>query len=158
VTKKKIPKLDVEFASDDGNLYFLSLLEYRRENYLTVIDNITSDEVSAYVLDFAQSEKIDVKALISVITLWFYKGSYEHPLSFEFSRLGLTPMTNRIYKTFELPHVTRIVGNDFRYDFETAPKIRRRRATSMPSGNEVYLKRTPTNFEGVLEFPTRQLK
>lgn len=142
MAKKKIPSLIVEFASDSGNLYYLSVIEYRRQNYLAIIDNITSEEIGAYVLDFAQQEKLDLQTLMSVITYWFYRGSHQYPLSFEFSRLGITPAANRIYKTFELAHVTRLIGYDFRYDFESPPKVRRRRVSLIPAGTEVRLKRS----------------
>jgi hypothetical protein len=142
LAKKKVPSLIVEFASDSGNLYYLSVLEYRRQNYLCIIDNISSEEIGAYVLDFAQQEKLDLKQLMSLITYWFYRGSGTYPLSFEFSRLGITPATNRIYKTFELAHVTRLIGHDFRYDFESPPKVRRRRVSLIPAGTEVRLKRS----------------
>lgn len=142
MAKKRIPSLIVEFASDSGNLYYLSVIEYRRQNYLCIIDNISSEEIGAYVLDFAPQEKIDLKQLMTVITYWFYRGSYSYPLSFEFSRLGITPAANRIYKTFELAHVTRLIGHDFRYDFESPPKIRRRRVSLIPAGTEIRLKRS----------------
>ncbi len=145
MAKKKVPNLIVEFASDSGNMFFLTVLEYRRQNYLAIIDNVTSEEVGAYVLDYAQQERLDLRQLMSVITLWFYRGSGKYPLSFEFSRLGMSPMTNRIYKTFELPHVTRLIGNDFRFDLETPPKIRRRRVSLIPAGTEVRLKRSSSD-------------
>ena len=144
MAKKRIPNLIVEFASDSGNLHYLSVIEYRRENFLVIVDNITSEEIGAYVLDHAQQERIDLKSLMSAITYWFYRGSDSYPLSFEFSRLGITPATNRIYKTFELSHVTRLIGKDFRYDFEAAPKIRRRRANKIPAGTEIHLRRSTT--------------
>lgn len=140
----------VEFASDSGNLYFLTVLEYRRQNYLAIIDNVTSEEIGAYVLDFAQQERLDLRQLLNVITLWFYRGSDKYPLSFEFSRLGMTPMTNRIYKTFELPHVTRLIGNDFRFDLETPPKVRRRRVSLIPAGTEIRLKRSSSDRTALL--------
>ena len=142
MAKKKIPSLIVEYASDNGNLYFLSVLEYRRENYLVIIDNISSEEIGAYVLDYAQQEKLDLRQLLSLVTYWFYRGSSRYPLSFEFSRLGITAATNRIYKTFELAHVTRLIGVDFRFDFESPPKVRRRRVNLIPAGTEIRLKRS----------------
>lgn len=142
MAKRKIPNLIVEFASDTGNLHYLSVIEYRRQNYLVVVDNITSEEVGAYVLDFAQQEKIDLRALMEVITTWFYRGSHTYPLSFEFSRLGIAGLTTRIYKTFELTHVTRLIGFDFRFDMETPPKVKRRRVSLIPAGTEIRLKRS----------------
>ena len=149
--KKKIPGLVVERAEDQGNYYFLSVLEYRRENYLVVVDNISDDEVTAFVLDFAQQEGIDLKQLMSVITLWFYRGAHHYPLSFEFSRLGIAHRTNRIFKTFELAHVTRLIGKDFVFDLLEPPKVRRRRVNKIPAGVEVRLKRSSEARQTVLE-------
>ena len=141
MSKKKIPNLVVERAEDQGNYFFLSVLEFRKENYLVIVDNITEEAVGAYVLDFAQQEGIELKQLISVVTEWFYRGSYKYPLSFELSRRGMAMHTNRIYKNFELAHVTRLIGNDFKYDLAAPPKIKRRRVSMIPAGVEVKLKK-----------------
>ena len=141
MAKKRIPNLIVEKASDSGNYFYLSVLEYRKENYLVIVDNVTEDGVGAYVLDFANQEGIDLRSLISVVTTWFYRASFKYPLSFEFSRLGMAPHTNRIYKNFELAHVTRLIGNDFKYDLEAAPKIKRRRVNMIPAGVEIHLRK-----------------
>jgi len=141
MAKRKVPGLIVERAEDQGNYYFLSVLEYRRENYLVIVDNITDEEVGAYVLDYAQQEGMNLRDLISIVTLWFYRGSNRYPLSFEFSRLGISPATNRIYKTFELAHVTRLIGKDFRFDLHSVPKVKRRRVNKIPAGVEIKLKR-----------------
>ena len=142
MSKKRIPDLFIERAEDRGNFFYLSVLEYRKENYLVVVDNITNDELGAYVLDYAQQEGIQVKDLLSVITFWFYLGGYQYPLSFEFSRLGISDRTNRIYKTFELAHVTRLIGKDFRFDLLETPKVRRRRVSKIPAGFEIKLKKS----------------
>lgn len=140
MTKKKIPNLIIEPASDAGSLFYLSVLEYRSQQFIGVINNIDDDEIGMYVLDFAQQEKIDVKNLLSAITYWFYKSSYIHPLSIEFSILGLTPITNKIYRTFELAHVTRLVGNGFKFE-AVKPKVRRRRISAQSSTTEIRLKK-----------------
>lgn len=72
-------------------------------------------------------------------------------MSFEFSKLGLSTITNKIYKTFELPHVTRLIGHDFKYDFETPPKIRRRRVNLIPAGAEIRLKRNVQDLKALKE-------
>lgn len=142
MSKKRVPNLVVEFACDRGNFMFLSVIEYRKENYLVIIDNITDEGVGAYVLDFAQQEGLNLKQLISVITTWFYRASYRYPLSFEFSRLGMARHTNRIYKNFELAHVTRLIGNDFKYDLFAPPKVKRRRVSMIPAGVEIKLRKS----------------
>lgn len=140
MAKKQIPRLIIEPA-DTENFKFLSVLEYRKKDYLVVVDSITTDKVSAYVLDFASQEKINMEHLLSVIIDWFYKRSEKHPLSFEFSKLNLTSQVNKIYKSFELVNVTRLVGYDFKYSLIAAPKIKRRRITKIPAGVEISLKK-----------------
>jgi len=142
LSKKKIPDLFIERAEDRGNFFYVSVLEYKRENYLVVVDNIGTDELGAYVLDYAQQEGIRLKDLLTAVTFWFYRGSYNYPVSFEFSRLGISKYTNRIYKTFELAHVTRLIGKDFKYDLLSPPKVRRRRVSKIPAGFEIKLKKT----------------
>ena len=147
MSKKRIPTLVVERAEDQGNYFFLSVLEFRKENYLVIVDNVTEEGIGAYVLDFAQQEGIELKQLISVVTEWFYRGSFRYPLSFEFSRLGMAMHTNRIYKNFELAHVTRLIGNDFRYDLAAAPKVKRRRVSMIPAGVEIKLRKSSSNLQ-----------
>jgi hypothetical protein len=141
MAKKKIPNLIVEHVEDNGNYFFLSLIEHRNEKYLAVIDQVTDDSVGAYVLDFAKQEGLDMKDLMSLITLWFYKAHSKYPLSFEFSRMGVSTQTNKIYRTFELAHVTRVVGNDFRFNIQEEPKVKRRRVNKIPAGIEVRIKK-----------------
>ncbi len=141
MTKRRVPNLIVEYAEDQGNLFLLSVISYRKEEYLTVIDNVTDDEVTAYVLDFAQQEGIDLQLLLSVITRWFYSASHRYPLSFEFSRLGISSMTNRIHRTFETVHVSRLIGKDFRFNFDGPTKTKRRKANRIPAGVEIRLRK-----------------
>jgi hypothetical protein len=143
MAKKKIPNLIIEETPDTNNHFFLAVLEYRKEKYIVVVDNITEDSIGAYVLDLAKQEGLDSKQLLSLITEWFYRASYRYPLSFEFSRLGVAHLTNRIYKNFELAHVTRLIGNDFTFDLDSTPKIKRRRVSFIPAGVEVKLKKKP---------------
>lgn len=144
MAKRKIPSLIIERAEDSGNFFYLSVIEFRKENYLVIIDNITSQEIGAYVLDFAQQEGMNLQDLLTLITHWFYRAEAgtTYPLSFEFSRIGIAGRTNLIHKTFELAHVTRVIGKDFRFDFETLPKVKRRRVNRIPAGVEIKLKRS----------------
>lgn len=136
MSKRKIPSLIVENISDTGNLNMLSLLEHRREQYLVIVDNLTEDVVGAYVLDYARQEGIDLKTLIDVADEWVNAGA-KHPLSFEFSRLGLTEVSNRIFKTFDTAHVTRLVGRAFQFDVSSPPKVKKRRANQIASVVEI---------------------
>lgn len=141
MNKKSVPNLIVEYLTDTTNNFYLSVLEYRGEKMLVVIDNITQESVGAYVLDLARQEGLDTQQLLRVVTDWFYRSSGKYPLSFEFSRLGLSGLTNKIYRQFDTNCVTRLVGNDFTYRLNSAPRIKRRRVTKLPAGIEVRLSR-----------------
>jgi len=137
MSRKKIPPLPIEHVSDASNLHITSLLRYRDVNYLVIIDNITADEIHAYVLDACQTTKIDLKNFLTLAVTWFYKSSEMHPLSFEISKNGLTEILSPIYRTFDLCHVTRLVGAEFKYHFDEEPKIRRRRANFVKSPTDI---------------------
>lgn len=140
MAKKKIPELKVELVKDRGNLLYLALLEYKREVYLCIIDNIAPNEIGAYVLDYAEQESIPISELLSVATLWFYKSSEKHPLSVELAQKGLTEALAPIYKTFDATYVSRIVGNAFSYEGLSSSKVRRRRVIPIPEGVPIRLK------------------
>ncbi len=126
MAKKKIPNLIIEEVADAGNLHMLSMLEHRRNRYLVIVDNILEDELHAYVLDYAQQEGIDLNTFIKIAEGWVASGA-NHPLSFELSKLGYSSITQPIYKTFALAHVTRLVGRGFSIDLKTPIRIKRRR-------------------------------
>lgn len=149
MSKRKIPTLIIEHVSDRGNLHLLSMLEHRRDRYIVIVDNIDSENITAYVLDYAQQEGVDLSAFIQIAEEWLQKSNGEYPLSFELSRLGLTEATRRIYKTFDLAYVTRLVGRAFERDLTTPTRVRRRRATRVPTGVEVRPKASVIPFQPV---------
>lgn len=121
------------------------MLEHRRDRYLVIIDNISDEVITAYVLDYAQQEGVDLIAFINIAEEWLRDGG-GHPLSFELSRRGLTSAGRRIYKTFDLAYVTRLVGRSFSYDLTTPVRVRRRRASRVPAGVEIRPKATVLQY------------
>ena len=105
MAKKKIPPLVIENVKDRANLYYMSLIEYKRESYLAIIDNITTDEISAFILDFAHQEKVNMQNFLSIVNHWFYKSAHKHPLSFEIAKLGLTAQLSPLYKSFDINYL-----------------------------------------------------
>lgn len=142
MSKRKIPSLIIEHVSDKGNLHCLSILEHRRDRYLVIVDNIDDEIITAYVLDYAQQEGVDLETFINIAENWLSTSDGKYPLSFELSRLGLTSTARRIYKTFDLAYVTRLVGRGFTYDLLTPIRVRRRRASRVPAGVEIRPKAT----------------
>lgn len=142
MAKKKIPDLKIEHVNGSGALLYLALIEYKREEYLCIVDNIKPGEIDAYVLDYADQEKVNIKNFLQVVTQWFYAKSDIHPLSVELSRHGLTSWAAPIYRTFDSTYVSRIVGNGFSFDQMQKSKVKRRRVVPLPEGIEVILKKT----------------
>ena len=143
MTKKKIPPLIIEHFADTSNLCFISLIEYKRENYLSVIDNITDTELNAFILSHAKPEVIEAEDFLRFAVRWFYKSSGKYPLSFEFARLGLSNKIQPLYKTFDLGYVSRVVGKPFIFDnLNASTKIKRRRVVQVPEYVEIKFKKT----------------
>ena len=143
MTKKKIPPLIIEHFADTSNLCFISLIEYNRENYLGVIDNITDTELNAFILSHAKPEVIEAEDFLRFAVRWFYKSSGKYPLSFEFARLGLSNKIQPLYKTFDLSYVSRVVGKPFIFDnLNASTKIKRRRVVQVPEYVEIKFKKT----------------
>lgn len=142
MTKKKIPPLIVEHFADTSNLCFVSLIEYKREQYLGIIDNITDTELNAFILSHAKPEIINKEDFIRFAIRWFYKSSGKYPLSFEFAKLGLTERVHPLLKTFDLGYVSRVVGKPFIFDNLNAnTKIKRRRVVQVPEYVEITFKK-----------------
>lgn len=142
MSKKKIPPLIVEYFADTSNSCFISLIEYKRENYIGIIDNITDTELSAFILSHAKPEVLDVDEFLQFAVRWFYKSSKKYPLSFEFARLGLSKKIQPIYKTFDLGYVSRVIGQPFIFeDLNAGTKIKRRRVIQVPELVEIKFKK-----------------
>lgn len=142
MTKKKIPPLIIEHFADTSNLCFISLIEYKREQYLGIIDNITDSELNVFILSHAKSDVIEATDFLKFAIRWFYKSSGKYPLSFEFAKLGLSNRIEPIYKTFDLGYVSRIIGKPFIFDnLNTTTKIKRRRVVQVPEYVEIKFKK-----------------
>ena len=141
MAKKKIPELKIETVNDRGNFIYLALIEYKREEYLCIIDSVKQNEIGAYVLDYVEQQNIDLKSLLQLATHWFYSKSDIHPLSVELAKKGLTEWVGPIYRTFDTTYVTRIVGQAFKYENLDKNRVRRRRVVPIPEGIEIHIKR-----------------
>lgn len=139
--KKNVPPLVLEEVQASANYLYLTMIEYKKERYLVIIDNIQGSDVNAFVLDHAAAEGIDVKTILSISNLWYYRSSERYPLSFEFARLGIKDQVAPILRTFNLDHVTRMIGKIFVYDIDAKPKVKRKRANLIPSSVEIKLKK-----------------
>lgn len=137
----KAPPLIFESLEDPQNLQFLTLIEYKKIKYLSIIENVIEDEIQAYILDQLSAESVNQDWFLSVATIWFYGASDRYPLSFEFAKLGKSDVARKILKTFNLNSTSRVIGKLFTYPINSKPKIKRRKASFIPETNDVVFKR-----------------
>ena len=137
----KAPPLIFEVLEDVQNLQFLTLVEYKRVRYLTIIENVIDDEIHAYVLDQLSAEGINQEWFMSVATIWFYGASDKYPLSFEFAKINQSDVVRRVLKTFNLNSTSRVIGKLFTYPINVKPKVKRRKVNFIPETNDVIFKK-----------------
>ena len=142
MAKKKIPALHIEQVADRGNLLYLSLLEFRRQTYLCVIDNLGQEEITAYVLDLAEPAGVDLPAFLSFTTHWFYGRSDILPLSVALAQAGLTEAVAPLFRSFDTAYVSRIIGQTFVFNALKKAKVRRRRVIPLQEGIEIRFKQS----------------
>ena len=136
----KAPPLIFEELQNQSNLLFLTLLEFKKIRYLTIVENVVDSEIQAYILDNLAAEGIDQDWFLSVATKWFYSSSNRYPLSFEFAKLGKSDVVRKVLKTFSINSTSRIIGKLFMFDMNSKPKVKRRKVAVIPETIEIKLK------------------
>jgi hypothetical protein len=137
--RKKIPPLIIDNIEELDNLYLLSNIEYHRQNYTCIIDNITSNEIKAYTLDNKYKDLSNL--IITEAIYWFYNSSSKHSFSIHLAKQGLSDDAFALYKNFNIPGISRVVGKVFKFDHFTKPKIKKRRVLPISAGVEVKFKK-----------------
>lgn len=136
----KAPPLVFEELQDQSNLTYLTLIEYKKVKYLTVIENVVEEEIQAYVLDNLAAEGVSQEWFLSVATRWFYASSERYPLSFEFAKIGQGDVVKKVLKTFNMNSTSRVIGKLFRFPINTKPKVKRRKVVAIPETIEIKFK------------------
>lgn len=135
--KNSVP-LIVEDHPDDYNGYpFITLVQYRNHHVLAIVDDADDRNIRQYVLDLCGPSGVDEERVIDIATNWWERRRNQYPISFEFSRLGLTNHMSPIYKTYNIEYVTRVIGPLPRFDLTEVNSIRRRKRKPVPNGVRV---------------------
>lgn len=141
----KTPPLVFETLETPQNLIFLTMIEYKKVRYLTIIENMVDNEIQAYVLDNLAAEQIDQDWFLSVAIRWFYAASDRYPLSFEFAKLGKGDVIKKVLKTFNINSTSRVIGRLFTYPMNTKPKVKKRKIVPLPEAIEIKFKQSDVN-------------
>lgn len=131
--------LIVEPHPVDYNGYpFITLIQYRDNHELTVVDNANEKSISAFVLDRCGPEGLNEEYVISLIAEWYEGGTKHCPLSFEFSKLGISGTMSSILRTYNIDFVTRVIGPLPQFNMTENRSVRRRRRKQVPTGVEIH--------------------
>ena len=140
-TQQKAVPLIIEPHPQDYEGYpFITLIQYRNEHVLAIIDNADDKKIKAYVLDLCGPEDVDEEAIVTIASEWYSNSEVTYPLSIEFSKRGISNETVKILRTFNTDFVTRIIGPLPKFAMTTTQKVKRRRRKPVPDGVEVHKK------------------
>jgi hypothetical protein len=137
-TKRTAVPLVVEpYPRDYTGLPFLTLIQFRKQPMLVIVDNVDDRLIKAYVLDLCGPEQVDEEKVIVVAADWYTQSKSIFPVSIEFSRRGMTGETSRIYRTFDVEFVSRVIGPAPEFPMNNVKSVKRRRRKSVPVGVEI---------------------
>lgn len=135
--------LIVENHPEDYDGYpFITLIQYRKQHVLAIVDNADDKTIRSFVLDLCGPAKVDEEHVIEVATHWWDTSRERYPISFEFSRLGMTGDVAGIYRTYNIEFVTRVIGPLPRFEMAEVHSIKRRKRKPVPAGIEIHRKVT----------------
>lgn len=140
-TKQKATPLIIEPHPKDYSGYpFITLIQYRQQHILAIVDNADNDAIKAFVLDLCGPERVDEELVISVASDWYEQSRTKYPLSFEFSKRGLSDHMTKIYKSFNIEFISRVIGPMPKFEMNKVISTKRRRRKSIPAGVRITRK------------------
>lgn len=136
-----VPLIIEPHPEDYDGYPFITLIQYRKEHNLTLVDNADDKTIKAFVLDMCGPANVNEELLISVAADWYDTNMHKvRPISFAFSRLGITNQASKIMRTYNIEHVTRVIGPLPKFEMKETKSIKRRRKKAVPPGIEVQNK------------------
>jgi len=138
---RKAPPLIVEPVDASDNCSFITMIEHKKKRYTCVVDNLTRDEVRAFVLEFAEPSGVSIDEFMTVAIKWFYSAAKTRPLSMEIASLGLTEKLSPMLRSFDVESITRFVGQAFTFDIGAPTRVKRRRVVPIHASIEIHLKK-----------------
>lgn len=135
--------LIVEPHPENYNGYpFITLIQYRKEHSLNIVDNADDKAIKVYVLDMCGPAQINEEILIAAAHEWYQSGEYQVvPVSIAFSRAGLAPQAMKIYRSLNVEFVTRVIGPLPKFEMKKVRSIKRRRRKPIPQGVQLIKNR-----------------
>ncbi len=136
--KRQVPLIVEQHPSDYTGLPFITLIQYNKESHLTIVDNAADKTINAFVLDLCGPESIDQQVLFDIVEEWYTTNKDNYPLSIAFSLKGLTGVASKIYKTFNVDFVSRVIGPLPKFKMQPEKSIRRRKRKDLPKNATIH--------------------
>ena len=105
---------------------FLTLLEYKNEYMITIVDNYLDKTINVYVLDYCNAENLNRDILILAAVDWWDNYKNQFPFSFYLSRNNLIEACSVVFRTFQTEHITRAIGPISIFKMDGVVSIKRR--------------------------------
>ncbi len=133
-----LPQLIIEnHPSDYTGFPFITLIQYRKELLLVVIDNSTNSTIQGYVLDLCTPEGVDEGVILPIIEYWYENNRHNYPLSIQFSKMGLTHDSSKIYKTLNIEFITRFIGPLYHFPMNNIKSLKKRKKKPISNSIEI---------------------
>jgi len=134
---KSVPLIVEPHPADYKGYPFITLIQYDKRDVLTIVDNAGSKHIGVFVLDLCGPAHVNEESVIEVAASWWDERKNRYPVSFEFSRRGLSEDASRIHRSFNIEFVTRVIGPLPRFDMSEVFSIKRRKRKPVPPGIEI---------------------
>lgn len=116
---------------------FITLIQYKEKSFLTIVNNATDKTVESYVLDLCGPEGINEEMIISIVAEWYDDEEKQYPVSIEFSRRNIVNETSRIFRTYNIDFITRVIGPLPKYNMTENISVKRKRKRPIDPGIEI---------------------
>lgn len=115
----------------------ITLIQFRQQHILTIVDNSDDKTIDAYVLDQCGPARVDEEEIITLAQHWYDNNKELYPISIEFSRNGVSSATSKIYRSFSTEFVSRVIGPLPKFEMSEPISIKRRRRKPINKNVEI---------------------
>lgn len=134
---KKIQLIPESYPENYNGYKFISLIKYNERSQITIVDNVISDNIHAFVLDECQALNLDETVLISYAEDWYSKESDKLPFSIFLSKNNIGMEYYNTIKCFPLDFVSRVLGPLFVFNMGNPMKVKRKRKKDISNNIEI---------------------
>ena len=136
--KKSAPLIVEPHPVDYTGFPFITLIQCRKQPMLAIVDNADESSMRVFVLDLCGPEGVNEEDIIAIATDWYDNNRSHYPISIEFSRKGVIPVTSKIYRALKIEFVSRVIGPVPKYPMNDVKSVKRRRRKPLPAGIETH--------------------